>query len=106
MRLMSAYRREKRWQKCCVAHVGRNFRDIPKAPPTSDCCGCDDPLPWGPGHYMNYRCLACGHEMHLECATFVPGGRGRPPGYVCQCCEPPPESDTDEEDDSDTTAKK
>ena len=64
------------------------------------CCSCDESLPSLPGHFMNYQCFSCGHLMHRKCATWVCGGRSRPPAYFCQCCSLPDESDTDENTDT------
>ena len=66
---------------------------------TGQCCCCTDALEYPPGHYMNLRCILCGHEMHDHCGAFLLGGHSRPPGYMCDCCEAP-DTDTDDEDES------
>ena len=79
---------------CHFAGIRRVPRDC-----IQQCCSCTDDLEYPPGHYMNWRCILCGHEIHYHCGTFLPGGHTRPPGYMCDCCEAP-DTDTDDEDES------
>ena len=37
--------------------------------------------------------------MHRECAATATCVSGIPPAYVCQWCEPPPDTETDDEDE-------
>ena len=63
------------------------------------CCECDAGIPWHLPRYLIYQCMVCGHEMHRECAATATCVSGIPPAYVCQWCEPPPDTETDDEDE-------